>query len=82
MTLISDALVQAEQAQDEHHDHDEPDQVDDAVHGCVTSTNNPLPDCAFSDYLAHLNVADCGLFQRAAHGGQTRRALSGRPDDR
>jgi hypothetical protein len=43
--------VQAEEAQDEHHDHDETYQVDDTVHVSAASANNPSTDCARSDYF-------------------------------
>jgi hypothetical protein len=42
--------VQAEDAEDEHHDDDETDEIDDAVHW-LTPRTNPMPDCALSDYL-------------------------------
>ena len=50
-TMISllNRLVQPKDAQDKHHDDNETDKVNDAVHGPATSANNPISDCVHSN---------------------------------
>jgi len=48
--------MQPEEAQDKHHDHNEADQINDAVHGSGTSANNPDSDCMCSNSMAERPV--------------------------
>jgi len=59
--------VKPEEAQYEHHDYDEADKVNDAVHSSGPSylANNPDPDCVCSNLCGAITLANFARFRDA-----------------